>query len=174
MVFEVLVSMVVRTVDETDAQAVLKRLRATYAKVRTAKMTLTLTVGDGAKPDAVVTLQYKSPNLIWARTTSKVKFPPSFTYMSDGVNLFCKGRPEIGKKKFSLQAVQDDGPPVFKETLALWDARQFGERAAQCWYKALKRTIGGAAWIELREAHRNGDGYGYFIEGRSGLIKRTV
>jgi outer membrane lipoprotein-sorting protein len=159
-----------------DAGAVIQRLNTRYAKIASAKMTVKFTVFGPKSISAVTTLQYSSPNKIWSKVVSSDLSIPTFTYVSDGKQVQAVGRPGYGTKAFALQTVQDDGPPVYKETLLLWDReRQLFERTKGFGYTAKKEAKDGKQWIVLVEdVPTHAEAYHYYIDPASGLIKRTL
>ena len=172
-----------------NVEGLLAKMHTAYSKIHSVDMTVTVQLGN---PNKYVTtdcrIRWMAPNLI-REDISKSKesdngkvIEPGFTFVCDGKQQQTIGRRDgkNGIKPFSPAAVQDDGAPVYKEALCIWDwKRQWsgekGGKASGFRYQTAAPTSNGKKWIGLAETSPDKtESFQYYIDPNTYLIKRTL
>lgn len=169
----------------------LAKMHAAYQLVHSADIKIQTRFMNGDKHiTEICHIQFVAPNLLYETATQKESTPGmpklgGFTYISDGKRLQTIGRSMPGSangiKPYSPSAAQDDGVPVYKEALCLWDwKRQWsgekGGKASGFRYQ-IKPAVKweGKQYIGLTElAPDRRQAFHYFIDPKTYLIKASV
>jgi len=170
-----------------DVQDLLDKMHAAYSKIHSADMTVSVQLGSPQKYFTLSSrIRYVEPNLFREDISeSKSSDPsiasvPGFTFICDGKNEQCTGRADgkDGIKPFSRAHVQDDGAPVYKEALCVWDwDRQWSppKGGAGFHYELGSPIVNGKKWIGLAETSADkSESFEYYIDPDTYLIKRTL
>ena len=170
-----------------DVNDLMNKMHAAYAKLHSADITVKVQLGSPQKYYVLTCrTRWVSPYLIRQDISEAKPNTPDnptehgFTYICDGKNLQTTGRDKDhdGVKPFSLSSIQDDGAPVYKETMTLWDwKRQWcGEKGGKGYeYHTARPTWNGKTWIGLAEINPpHNEYFQYYIDPKTYLIKRVV
>jgi outer membrane lipoprotein-sorting protein len=163
-----------------EVLSVLQKVERAYGSIKSARIETLLTVrGPGGTFFATSRISYEAPNKVHATFEMPTDGGgrEGVVFVSDGKTIWQKVGSRLRKWPFSLEVIQNDGPPVYIETLALWDSHRQLMTARGLWDSRLSLSKGkweGRDWIVVVAQQPKEGLYEYYVDPKTYLISRTM